>query len=100
LVISLVVLCEFVWVASSAYGLSHREIADSIRLLMADPKVFCDREAVFLGLELLDSSGNFADGAMFMDTQRMGAVTFATFDRQAARLLVQRGHACHLLPNR
>lgn len=100
LAVSLVVLCEFVWVASKVYGLSASEIARSIRALIADPKVVCDRQAVNLGLQLLESGGDFADGAMLVDAHRLGADTLATFDKLAVKLLSERGYACTLLPSR
>lgn len=100
LAVSVVVLCEFVWVASSAYRMNRSDIATSIRLLIADPKVVCDREAVALGLDFLENGSDFADGVIFIDGRRLGAATSATFDRKAAKLLTQRGHACQLLVDR
>ncbi|MCB8837377.1 type II toxin-antitoxin system VapC family toxin [Aurantimonas sp. VKM B-3413] len=92
-----VALCEFVWVAGRNYKSPRHAIASAIRNLLADPKVVCDRAAVEAGLAKLARGGDFADGVIAFEGQRLGGEVFATFDRKAAALLAVEGFAVDLL---
>jgi len=97
LFVPLPVLCEFVWVARSAYRKTRVQIAASIRLLVDDHALIVDRAAVNAGLAVLDAGGDFADGAIAARGKAMGGTIFASFDREAVRLLTQSGHETLLL---
>ena len=64
LFVPLPVLCEFAWVARSAYRKSRAQIAASIRTLTDSHTLIVDRLAVAAGLAMLDAGGDFADGAI------------------------------------
>jgi len=49
------------------------------------------------GLQLLASSGNFADGIIAFGGRLLGSEQLATFDRNAARLLSEAGEPLLLL---
>lgn len=97
IVVSLVCLCEFVWVLRRVYKLDKRLIATALRELVGAANVVVDRPAVEAGLALLDTEGDFTDGVMAFDTRRLGAETFVTFDKQAVARLTAQGHVALLL---
>ncbi|MDR1768211.1 MAG: type II toxin-antitoxin system VapC family toxin [Propionibacteriaceae bacterium] len=94
-VVSVVSLCEFVWVLRRAYKKSGPEVAKAVRALVSAPNVIADVAAVEAGLAMLDQGGDFADGAIAHDGLTRGAVEFVSFDRQAVRLLQQAGTRAH-----
>ncbi len=96
-VIPVVVFCEFVWVSNTSYRSPRSAIAASIRGLIADPKIVCDRQAVEAGLEMLDAGGDFAYGVIAFEGRRLGGTTFCSFDRKAAKLLAGTGLSVALL---
>jgi len=96
----LAALCEFVWVTRRAYRRSAREVGDVIRAWLASPTVRVDRPAVEAGLALLDTDGDFADGVIAFEGRRLGGEVFASFDRDAVRLIAAIGGRTHLLANR
>ena len=95
--VTLPALCEFVWVLDRGYRLALPDIARAIRELTGDPKVSCDQLAVEAGLALMDAGGDFADGVIAFEGQRLGGEVFVTFDKQAARLIAAQGNAVELL---
>jgi len=64
---------------------------------MASQSVVADRPALAAGLQLLASSGDFADGIIAFGGRLLGSEQLATFDRNAARLLSEAGEAVLLL---
>lgn len=96
-VVPIVVFCEFVWVSNTSYKSPRAAIAASIRGLIADPKIACDRQAVEAGLDMLDAGGDFADGIIAFEGRRLGGTTFCSFDRKAVRFLANTGLAIDLL---
>lgn len=97
LAVTLPCLCEFVWVLRTAYEFSPQEVASIIRLLYATQNVVMDRAAVDAGLKMLDASGDFADGVIAHQGAWLGAEVFASFDKQAVKLLSAQGVASTLL---
>lgn len=95
--ITIVSLCEFVWVSTTTYKSPRLAVASVIRNLMSDPKVVCDRDAVDACLAMLEQGGDFADGVIACEGRRLGGTVFATFDRKAASLIAAQGHAVDLL---
>jgi predicted nucleic-acid-binding protein len=91
------VLCELVWVLSQGYRTSSTEIAETIRRLMNGTNVVVNRPAAEAGLALLDAGGDFADGVIAYEGSWLGAETFVSFDRKAAKLMGAQGQSVHLL---
>ncbi len=92
-----VVFCEFIWVATRIYKLPRHAVSSTIRDLLLDPKVVCDRPAVEAGLAVADRGGDFADGVIAFEGRKLGGEVFATFDRKASSLLAAQGYAVDLL---
>jgi len=90
-------LCELVWVLSSAYKRPLAEIAEAIRGLINAANTVVNRPAVEAGLALMDAGGDFADGVIAYEGRWLGAETFISFDKQAARLLANQGQLVRLL---
>ena len=90
LFISDIVLCETVWVLSSAYRLSRPEIAAALSgLLRARAVVFSSSDRLTRALEAYTKGkGDFADYLIREHARAAGAETVATFDRS---LLKERG---------
>ncbi len=97
LFISTVALCEFVWVARQIYRRTRPEIAQAIRLLIADERIVVDRAVADAGLAFLDAGGDFADGVIEFEGRRLGGETFVTFDKRAASIVRAQGRNCVLL---
>jgi len=91
-------LCELVWVLSRGYGVPVADIADAIRRLINSANVVVNRPAAEAGLAMLDAGGDFADGVIASEGRWLGAEAFASFDKQAVRLLEARGEPARLLP--
>jgi len=87
------VMCEYVWVLSQAYKQNLRKIAESIRNLIRIESVLVKDEEIEAGLMMLERGGDFADGVHAFTGQSIApkAAVFASFDKQAVRLLAGRG---------
>ena len=83
LFISDIVMCETVWVLSSAYRFSRSEIADALAtLLRARSVVFTSADHLARSLEAFrNGKGDFADYLIRELARAAGADTVATFDR-------------------
>jgi predicted nucleic-acid-binding protein len=95
--IPLIVLCEFVWVLRRVYDFPRADIAAAIRKLLATANVEINRPAVSLGLNLLESGGDFADGVICHEGQWLGGARFVSFDKDAVKLLKAQGQPAELL---
>lgn len=95
--LALPALCELVWVLSQGYKMRSAEIAETIRRLMNSDNVAMNRPGVEAGLALLEAGGDFADGAIAYEGSWLGAETFVSFDRKAARLMEALGQSVRLL---
>lgn len=84
-------MCELVWVLSRGYGVAVVDIGAVIRGVIASANVEADRPAIEAGLALLDEGGDFADGVIAFEGAALGGETFASFDKDAVKLLKQRG---------
>lgn len=100
LFISIVALCEFVWVARRIYRSKQSEIARAIRLLIADKRVVIDRALVDAGLAFLDAGGDFADGVVEFEGRKLGGDLFVTFDKRAASIVRAQGRRAALIEAR
>ncbi len=87
----IVTLAETVWVLNRVHKWKGPRIATVLRTLLNDPRIKAEWPLVEAGLDLLDRGGDFADAVIEADGRRLGAETLATFDEQAARLLVEAG---------
>jgi predicted nucleic-acid-binding protein len=93
IVLSLSCLCELAWVLSSAYRKSAVDVARAIRSLVDSDKIDADRQAIEMGLAMLEAGGDFADGVIAYEGAWRGAEQFVSFDRQAVALLKKQGVA-------
>jgi len=89
--------CLTCWPWDSRYKVSRPDIAAAIRRLIDVENVVLDRPPIEAGLAQLDAGGDFADGVIAFQGAWLGAQTFVSFDRKAARLLDARGLAARLL---
>jgi predicted nucleic-acid-binding protein len=90
------VLCELVWVLTSFYKQTREATAAIIeQLLGGDPKLNIREDEVEAGLRLLKAGGDFADGVNAYTGKIMtrGQAVFASFDKQALKLLEAQGVA-------
>jgi predicted nucleic-acid-binding protein len=97
-VVTLPVLCEFVWVLSRFYKTGAKDISAAIRRLVESANVQVDRPAVDAGLALLEAGGDFADGVIAFEGRRLGGPVFTSFDADAVRLIEANGGETRLLP--
>jgi predicted nucleic-acid-binding protein len=83
------VWCEYVWVLSRLYKFKREKLSQTIRAFLQTGKVIVQDEEVEMGLRIMDAGGDFADGVHAMSGLRLapGQATFASFDKQAVRLL-------------
>jgi predicted nucleic-acid-binding protein len=95
--VPLVALCEFVWVMRSIYKFSLAQNASAIRGLLEAENIKLNRPAVEAGLAILEAGGDFADGVIAYEGKWLGGETFASFDKEAAKLLKAQGQAVELL---
>jgi predicted nucleic-acid-binding protein len=73
------------------------EIAGAIRVLMDSANVVVNQPAVEAGLAVLDSGGDFADGAIAYEGYWLGAEELLSFDKKAVTLLQSHGMHARLL---
>jgi predicted nucleic-acid-binding protein len=95
--VSLLCLCELVWVLRQGAKLDKEDVAATIRALLDTDSVVTHRPAVEAGLALLDAGGDFADGVMAHEGRRLGGEIFVSFDKKAVALLTRQGSAARLL---
>jgi predicted nucleic-acid-binding protein len=95
--VALPALCEFVWVLSQGYKIPSAEIAEALRRLIDTANVVVNRPAAEAGLNQLDAGGDFADGVIAYEGSWLGAETFASFDKNAIKLMKARGVSARLL---
>lgn len=87
------VFCELAWVLLSAYKHRPSQVRARIADILNSHKVAARDDEVQAGLRMLDQGGDFADGVNAYCGRIMarGPSTFASFDRQAVRLLTGQG---------
>ncbi|MBA3447673.1 MAG: type II toxin-antitoxin system VapC family toxin [Pseudaminobacter sp.] len=98
--ITLPAVCELAWVLKRGYKQTSEQIARVIGGLLAISVVRIDRAPVEAGLAMLEAGGDFADGVIAYEGQRLGGETLLTFDRKAAALMIASGRAVTLLSAR
>ena len=85
------VFCELAWVLRRGYGYGTGDIAAAIEAIAGIDTVITDSPAVDAGLAALRAGGDFADGSIADQGERLGGVVFASFDRGAVARLLGRG---------
>jgi len=90
--VSLVSLCELVWVLRKVYDFGDQDIVTAVEALLNATNVAVNRPAAELGLALLKAGGDFTDGLIAYEGAWLGGETFISFDKQAVTLLAKRGH--------
>ena len=85
------VLCELAWVLRRGYGFRAGDIAAAIEAIAGIDTVATDSPAVDAGLAVLRTGGDFADGAIASQGERLGGTVFASFDRGAVARLRSHG---------
>ena len=89
--VPIAVFCEFAWVLRRRYGYGKHDTAAAIEALAGSETVVTDAPAVDAGLAALRAGGDFADGAIASQGERLGGTVFASFDRSAVARLKERG---------
>jgi predicted nucleic-acid-binding protein len=95
--VSLPCLCEFAWVLDSVYGFSRVQIAAAIETLCGAANVAVDEAAVDVGLEMLRTGGDFADGIIAYAGSWLSGEMFVSFDKKAVSLVAKQGLQAKLL---
>ena len=85
------VFCEFAWVLRRGYGYRAGDVAAAIEAIVSVDAVVTDAPAVDAGLAALHAGGDFADGSIASQGERLGGTVFASFDRGAVARLKERG---------
>ena len=85
------VFCEFAWVLRRGYGYRADDIAAVIEAIADIDAVVTDSPAVDAGLAALRAGGDFADGTIASQGERLGGTVFASFDRGAVTRLRSNG---------
>ena len=85
------VFCEFAWVLRRGYGYRAGDIAAAIEAIADIDAVVTDAPAVDAGLAALRAGGDFADGTIVSQGERLGGTVFASFDRGAVTRLRSNG---------
>jgi len=89
-VVTLVALCETVWVLQSRFALDREHIAAAIEDILDIPTLIVDRAVVETALQHLRNGGDFSDGVIAGEGRDLGGV-FVSFDKKAVRLLNEFG---------
>lgn len=95
--VALPCLCEFVWVLRRVYAFQAKDVALSVRALLAIAKIETNRPAVEAGLVTLAAGGDFADGVIAYEGEWLGGETFVSFDKTEIALLTAQGRPAQTL---
>jgi len=85
--ISLIVLCEIVWVLSRAYGYSHEQVEATLRQILVTESFVVEQHELAWSA-MLDYSkrlGDYADCLSARVNESNGTTTTVTFDKTASR---------------
>jgi len=89
------VLCETIWVLRG-YKIDKKTLFEQISAIAQTEKIIIEDDVVKAGLDLMTLGGDFADGVAAYTGRRLspdGKAAFASFDKNAVRLLSQYGHS-------
>jgi predicted nucleic-acid-binding protein len=90
-------LVEFVWVLRSGYGYNRTEILEALEAMLLIENLVVDQMAVYAGIGMMRAGGDFADGVIAFEGERLGGETFASFDVKAANAWAKLGRPAQLL---
>jgi predicted nucleic-acid-binding protein len=90
-------LCELVWVLSRGYKIPASQIAEAVRAFLNGANVVVNRRVAEAGLAMLDAGGDFADGVIAYEGNWLGAEAFVSFDKNAVKLLREKGLSAEML---
>lgn len=87
------VFCELEWVLSVSYKLKKAKVLEIINGFLTSKKVTAHEEEIEAGLQMMEKGGDFTDGVNAYTGRIMakGLAVFASFDKQAVRLLTEQG---------
>lgn len=97
IIVALPVLCEFCWVLKRLYRYDDQDVVRAIESLIHMEQVLVDREAVEQGIAFLRAGGDFADGIITYEGERLGCDSFVSFDKTAIRICEKQGKSAILL---
>ena len=86
IVVSNVVLCEFVWILHQAMKRSRADVSNAVRLLIATRDIELDTAAASAGIAMMDRGGDFSDGVVLLEASRARCDQLLTFDRRFAKI--------------
>lgn len=86
-------LCEVYWVLRRSYRYPDEEIATALAWVLSLEPVQVDWDSVDAGLSLLEAGGDFSDGVIAFEGQRLGGETFVSFDDKAVKRMKALGLA-------
>lgn len=89
--VSLVVLCELLWVLASAYAVHERDLVSIVERLLGAKELQLEapqlvRQALVVKTPLSASSAGLADILIGLSQQAQGASVTVSFDKRAAKL--------------
>lgn len=89
--VSLVVLCELLWVLASAYAVHERDLLSIVERLLGAKELQLEapqlvRQALAIKMPLSASSAGLADILIGLSHQAQGAAGTVSFDKRAAKL--------------
>lgn len=90
------VFCETVWVLLKLYQQDKRALCTQLMDFVTHPKLVYDKAIIAAGFALMQQGGDFADGINEAAGKVLGAETFVTFDKKAAKLLRKQGCLVHM----
>jgi predicted nucleic-acid-binding protein len=89
------VFCELSWILNSRNKFTKDEIYGAFQHFLKTAKIVFREDEVNAGMLMLEKGGDFADGINEYSGRMMahGESVFATFDKDAVKLLSERGIA-------
>ena len=89
------VFCELSWILKNRNKFTKAEVYAGFQHLLNTSKIICREDEVNAGMLMLEKGGDFADGVNEFSGRMMahGDSVFATFDKDAVKLLTERGIA-------
>lgn len=85
--ITLIVLCEVVWVLDYHYKIEHKQIGQFLNSLLHTEQIEVENRQLALKtlLEYQNSKADFADCLIALTNHAVGCTTTYTFDKKAAK---------------
>jgi predicted nucleic-acid-binding protein len=100
IIIPIHVFCELIWVLRKLYKFNYKKLILMLReFANGNKQIIINEDEFEAGLKMMELGGDFADGVNAYTGRLMtrGVAVFASFDKQAVRLLGEQGIATMLL---